>query len=179
MANADDTAPEWRVIPDFEDYEISSIGEVRRRTGTIHAKFSPGYHMKVRINSDGYAACSLTSSCGAQKTLLVHRLVCAAFNGPPPEGKPVCAHGNGNISDNSPGNLRWATHQENSDDMRRHGTIVFGEAHARAKISAGMVRRIRTEHGLSGDCRAVSIKLGVPYKTVYHIVKGRTWRHLD
>jgi hypothetical protein len=53
---------------------------------------------------------------------LVHRLVLLAFRGEPPTPHHECAHWNGDPSDNSIGNLRWATKVENHADRWRHGT---------------------------------------------------------
>lgn len=47
------------------------------------------------------------------KTKKVARLVCEAFNGPPPDGKNVCMHIDENSRNNRPENLRWGTQKEN------------------------------------------------------------------
>lgn len=47
------------------------------------------------------------------KTLHVARLVCLAFHGPPPEGKPYCLHKDENARNNKPDNLKWGTQKEN------------------------------------------------------------------
>ncbi len=43
----------------------------------------------------------------------VARLVCEAFNGPPPHDKPICMHVDENSRNNAPDNLQWGTHKEN------------------------------------------------------------------
>lgn len=47
------------------------------------------------------------------KTYKAHRLVCEAFNGAPPAGKPVCMHLDENAANNLPGNLAWGSQKEN------------------------------------------------------------------
>lgn len=47
------------------------------------------------------------------KTLKVHRLVCEAFNGPPPDDKSVCMHLDESSANNKPENLSWGTQKEN------------------------------------------------------------------
>ena len=46
----------------------------------------------------------------------VHRLVCRAFHGMPPEDKPFVDHINRNPGDNRPGNLHWVSRKENNDN---------------------------------------------------------------
>lgn len=47
------------------------------------------------------------------RTLKVARLVCEAFNGPAPDGKPVCMHLDEDSRNNKPTNLAWGTQKEN------------------------------------------------------------------
>jgi hypothetical protein len=47
------------------------------------------------------------------KTYKVARLVCEAFHGPAPDGKPVCMHLDEDSRNNTPPNLRWGTQKEN------------------------------------------------------------------
>jgi len=48
-----------------------------------------------------------------RRTLKVARLVCEAFHGPAPEGKPNVLHRDENSAHNSPDNLYWGTQKEN------------------------------------------------------------------
>ena len=48
-----------------------------------------------------------------RKTLKVARLVCEAFNGPPPDGSPYCLHIDEDSRNNRPENLKWGTQREN------------------------------------------------------------------
>jgi HNH endonuclease len=43
----------------------------------------------------------------------VSRLVCEAFNGPPPPDKPLCLHIDEDVTNNTPSNLVWGTQKEN------------------------------------------------------------------
>ena len=47
------------------------------------------------------------------KNYKIHRLVCRAFHGDPPEGKNVVLHLDENALNNKPENLRWGTQKEN------------------------------------------------------------------
>lgn len=43
-----------------------------------------------------------------------HRIICEAFNGPAPEGKPVVDHIDDNRANNRPENLHWVSKKENN-----------------------------------------------------------------
>lgn len=73
----------------------------------------------------GYASFVLCVE-GRKISRTAHQLVCAAFNGPRPAPDMHCAHRDGDKSNNTPGNLYWATPQQNADDRERHGTTHRG-----------------------------------------------------
>jgi len=94
-------AEEWKDIYDFENYEVSNLGNVRnKKTGRILKSYDKG----------GYAVISLSKTKG--KIFQVHRLVCQAFilN---PENKPQVNHIDKNGLNNNIMNLEWNSHQEN------------------------------------------------------------------
>ena len=47
------------------------------------------------------------------KVYKIHRLVCEAFHGPAPEGRPIVLHLDEDAMNNAPSNLRWGTQKEN------------------------------------------------------------------
>ena len=59
---------------------------------------------------------------GARRYRTVHRLVCEAFHGPPPEGKPLACHKDGDTLNNRADNLYWGSPEDNMQDALRHGT---------------------------------------------------------
>ena len=98
---------EWKEIPGFPGYEISIYGDVyfkgdvsgklRRRSGIcVQHRNKLGY-MIVHING---------------KIYYVHRLLAITYI-ENPENKKEIDHIDGNPSNNSLDNLRWATHKEN------------------------------------------------------------------
>lgn len=48
-----------------------------------------------------------------RKVYKVARLVCLAFHGLPPPGRPFTLHDDENSANNRPGNLSWGTQKEN------------------------------------------------------------------
>lgn len=100
---------EWREVPGFPKYEVSSQGEIRNRT-TLQV-------LKQQVHRRGYHTIH-TAPDG--KILLMHRALAAAFLGPV-EGK-VVRHLDGNPSNNTLSNLAIGTQSENMYDAVRHGT---------------------------------------------------------
>ena len=64
---------EWKVIPDYNDYEISNLGRIKSYKQDRKGKISLGSKDKK-----GYLTKTLTNEFG-RKTFKVHRLVAQAF----------------------------------------------------------------------------------------------------
>ena len=117
-----DEDEEWRPVVGLEGkYEVSSLGRVRSLPRvTLRADGKPltikGRILKTSTDSKGYLTSTLTSP-----DRRVHRLVCSAFYGPPPEGKDQVRHLDGDPSNNTVTNLRWGSAQENAQDIIRMG----------------------------------------------------------
>lgn len=86
----------------------------------------------------------------------------------------MCRHLDGNPSNNRPENLRWGTAKENSDDMIRHGTRLYGESNHKAKLSEQQVLDIYARR-IRGNARALADEMGVKEWTVYKIWSGDNW----
>jgi hypothetical protein len=95
----------WLLAPGHNGrYEVSERGEVRNaRTLQV---------LKCFPDRDGYMQVSLIVN-GRNKTFKVHRLVCEAFHGPAPDGKPEVDHDNRIKFDNRSTNLKWSTELDN------------------------------------------------------------------
>lgn len=119
---------EWRPIPDWDGYEVSSEGRVRSLDRVVQRSGQPmrirGGMLNVRtrgVSSHSYLGVSLRSAEHGQKWIPVHQLVMFAFTGPRPAGC-VIRHLDGNLNNNHRNNLAWGTQSENNLDAVRHGT---------------------------------------------------------
>lgn len=75
--------------------------------------------------SSGYGAYS-TRKDGKKRNHDAHRFVCKEAHGSAPEGFPEAAHTCGNKLCVNPRHLYWASHQQNMDDAKKHGTLRGG-----------------------------------------------------
>lgn len=122
----------WKPVPAYEQvYAVSNLGRVRR--------ISPGASTRSgRIlkphEKRGYLTVVLTLR-GKCKMHRIHRLVAAAFIGPPPPETEV-NHKNGDKADNRPENLEYVTHRRNME----HASVALGVL-GRAKGDRNWTRR--------------------------------------
>lgn len=109
---------EWRQIPDYPRYEVSSLGYVRRRSEGH--RLTAGPLLKPHRKQRGHLTVSVYRDGGRQWRADVHRLVALAFLGPPPSSEHMICHRNGWGEDCRPSNLYWGTVADNRADERRH-----------------------------------------------------------
>lgn len=147
-----ETTERWLPVVGYEGYyEVSDLGRVRSVERLVIRGNAP---MRVRerirrchTGKDGRMDVVLSRG-GVNRTLLVHRLVLAAFVGPQPEEQEGC-HWNGDASDNRLENLRWDTRSGNRLDTIRHGRdprknkthCVRGHLLAEPNLVAAAVKR--------------------------------------
>ena len=93
----------WMPINDYDNYEISSLGNVRN---------SNTYRILKLTNKGGYIFTGLSKN-SIIKSYSVHRLVALAFIDNP-ENKPQVNHKDKNRSNNNVSNLEWSTASENN-----------------------------------------------------------------
>jgi len=180
---------EWRSIAEGL-YEVSSDGRVRRvekRTNAV-----PGRDHKLYRNPNGYLYVCL-SVRGKATTYRVHRLVAEAFLGPRPEGTEI-NHRDGNKANNAVANLEYVSHQANIDHAfatglspvgerywatRSRESVVRGEAHPRARLTADAVREIRSAIAARREsARSLAARFGVQECTIYDVSKRKSWKHV-
>lgn len=113
------------------------------------------------------------------KTARAHRVMCELRHGAPPTSKHEAAHscGNGHLGCVNPKHLRWATRQENVDDMLVHGTRVRGEKTHWAILTEQKVRDIR-EMATVLPVTLIAHEYGITRQQCNRVVSRRSWRHV-
>lgn len=164
---------EWRVAPSAPEFDVSSLGRVRRRGRILKGgKWSTGYiYVQTTVGA--------TAACG-KRALGVHVLVCQAFHGPRPFPSAIPLHRDGSRDNNAAENLRWGTHKENAADRRLHGRDRLGVDHHAAKlIDEHEVLAIfaLSRRGLIGE--EIGRCFGISTGEVNRILSRQVWAHVD
>jgi len=164
----------------------------RRNGGPLEQKHaSPGEAMRwlsevaLPFDSDACLTWPFATSAGYGRiwhdgaVTYPHRLICAAVNGPAPEGQET-AHlcGNGHLGCVNPAHLVWKTRADNLADRLVHGTHNRGEAHPAAKLTEGEVRSIRKLLGTI-PMRAIAERFQVSVGTIGSIAYQQNWGWLE
>jgi hypothetical protein len=106
-------------------------------------------------------------------------LMCELANGKSPKGKPEAAHtcGKGHLGCVNPRHLYWASHKENHQDKKSHGTLLKGEGHPMCRLTESDVLYIRSQKGaIRADDLAE--KFSVSRSHIYLIWARKLWRHI-
>ncbi len=161
---------EWRKVqtPPYGNYEVSDNGDVRR-----DGRLMVGYFDRY-----GYRTVLLSHE-GTKLRFKVHRLVCEAFHGPPPEGME-CGHLDSVKSNNRASNLAWITRSENEQHNiargTRRGGNPGGDHHPSAKLTADIVAIARERHKAGESGRKLAKEFGVTSATMSKALSGKAWK---
>lgn len=166
---------EWRQHPYLLDYEVSSIGGVRRLTP---ARTRRAAHVVRGHARGGYWSYKLAGAHG-KATYWAHRLVAETFIGLQPTSRHVIAHQDGNRLNNHHPNLRWATHVENCQDTARHGSLK-GTNNGRSTLNEEAVRQLRHRYsGRWGEQSALAREYGMSHSAMRSTLVGEHWTHVN
>lgn len=171
---------EWRDVIDYETlYQVSNLGNVRRIAKYRNSK--PGnlkqFPTQKPMCGSAYMGVRLSKN-NVAKSYNVHRLVVAAFLGPPPTVHHEVRHLDGRRNNNRMTNLAWGTHKENGQDMIRHGhtKLIRGSQIGISKLTEQQVRMIKKSDLTP---KQLSIDLGVSRRTINRILCGDIWKHIQ
>lgn len=158
-------------IPHFAHlYRVSQYGRVKRESSQTCLRASG----RVR---NGYQRVALQHN-GVREEWYVHRLVAYAFLGAPAKEDYEIAHWDGDPTNNSVANLRWASRRENHHDQLRHGTQLFGENTGVAKLSEQSAIQIHLYYRSGKSVYEISRFFGVCPMQVSLILRGKSWKCL-
>lgn len=165
---------EWKTVPGFTKYEVSSLGRVRR----IEAcKGRPaGYLLSQRPSGLGYSMVCLQSDKRKERSQCVHKLVAIAFLKTGTAEQTQVNHIDGVKTNNRATNLEWVTPKENT----RHSIEVLGndhsgENHAMVKLTAAQVIEIHNLRMQGYAANYIAGMYGVRKITVLRILHRRSW----
>lgn len=101
---------QWKSIKDFENYEVSTTGQVRRNNKVLNPGIGAGYLIVC------------LSKHGLYKTKRVHRLVAETFL-PNPANLPAVNHKDGIKTNNELNNLEWCSHSHNINHAHANNLV--------------------------------------------------------
>lgn len=156
---------EWRPVPGWAGFSVSSNGQIIGPSGRPRKlQVSDTEHLYILYRFGGRN--------GRQKKLWIHRAVLEAFIGPPPESTSEGRHLDGNPKNNNRENLAWGARLENAGDRMQHGRYPGGEDHPAAVLTQEQARAIRAS---AGSSRYVARRFGVSHTTILDIRRGNRW----
>lgn len=160
---------EWRPVVGLEGwYEVSSLGRLRRiKPSKIGCGIISGW-----VNRAGYHFADFGRD-GVKIKMPLHRAVCRAFNGEPPEGKPFVNHKDGDTHNNAAWNLEWCSKKENMQHAIYTLNRVWGrstiEPHTAVEIYKECCKPNRRSYS------AIGHQFGVTAVLVGTIARGESW----
>jgi hypothetical protein len=162
-----------------ELYQVSSLGRVKALPRKVRTKGGVIAQRREKILSaclhkTGYLVVGYTVN-GRQKQRVVNRLVAFSFHGDPPAPNMEAAHGDGDRSNNTRENVRWATKLENAADKKLHSTDNRGSTNPRATMRESQVDAILDLAAVGEPQTEIASSLGVHKCAVNHVLTGRTW----
>lgn len=159
---------EWKVIPEFDKYEASNLGNIRTlKTGKIR---------KLQSRKDGYLQIGLYIH-GKVKFQQVHRLIALAFI---PKTGIIINHIDGNKSNNTVSNLEWCDYSYNLKHAVKIGTRVKHnlENHPSTNLKNKDVLNMRKDYEKGLSYKDISKKYNKPYSTIYNIINKLYWKDI-
>lgn len=158
---------EWREIPGFPRYMVSSFGNVLGLKGFI---------LKPAVDRKGYLRVALHLKNGKSHRR-IHHLVLLAFVGPRDTGI-ITRHLDGNPANNRLENLKYGTHKENKADSVRHGTLMQGTKQWKSKLDGTKVAEILRLQKIGQTNAIIARMFKIDLTVVQKIAQGKAWKHV-
>ena len=168
--NEREKSEEWLTVPWAKDYEISTLGRVRR--------IGKNNYLKGSLNGNGYRKVELFVN-KKPKTRTIHRIMVDTFLGGLPKGM-VTNHINAIRTDNRLCNLEIVTHKQNSQHMWTTGTVRCGENHPNSKLDdcKVLVALTRSRHKWAFKATHLEAAFKINRRTIFYIRSGKMWNQI-
>lgn len=183
-----DTVPvDPRTITDLREIESAPgfFVEPGGNVYSIHGPHMDGLLRRIKgsPSNNGYLNFDAVVD-GRRRTLYIHRIVCATFNGPPPDSRHDNAcHRNDIKTDNRASNLYWGTKKQNTADAISNGRVVpgqiRGEDSGRAVVTEEQVREIRRRRAAGESGAALAREFNLHPTSVRLMCQRKTWTHVE
>lgn len=169
---------EWRSIPEFEGYQVSSLGRVKStdrfcgdRPGVTKGKI-----LKPFRNKRGYLEVNLYKN-SKSTAKIIHRLAAKAFISND-FNKPQVNHIDGNKLNNKISNLEWMSNSENQLHAYSLGLQPSraGENNIKAKITNKNVTELKVLYNSGKTIIDISKMMNINVSIIRNIIYGRTWK---
>ena len=164
----------WKKITNFENYEVSNYGNVKRKECTIIYKngcktFYKEKLLKKELNRKMYERVTLSKD-NIQERFQVHRLVAIYFIENPKQ-KPCVNHIDGNGLNNNVLNLEWVTYSENE----KHSYDILGKINPIRKLENKDVIYIKNNSvkGKNSNIKDIAELFNVNVTTIYNVLNNR------
>jgi hypothetical protein len=169
---------EWRSIPEFDGYQVSSLGRVKStdrfcgdRPGVTKGKI-----LKPFRNKRGYLEVNLYKN-SKSTAKIIHRLAAKAFISND-FNKPQVNHIDGNKLNNKISNLEWMSNSENQLHAYSLGLQPSraGENNIKAKITNKNVTELKVLYNSGKTIIDISKMMNINVSIIRNIIYGRTWK---
>lgn len=166
----DATVEEWRAIPAFVGYDVSSFGRVRSWHGLETRLLS------LQSATNGYMHVTI-----AGKTVRIHRLVAVSFCTGQSADRDVVNHKDGDRTNNYFENLEWLSAQENSKHAHASGLWKQGDSHGQRirRPPVSMYAAIRLAVSAGATAEALAKQNDWDVRVVACLAAGNAWANED
>lgn len=168
---------EYRDVVGFPGYRVGDDGSVWSRHTSMGITRRYWLRMRERKDKSGYLRVCLKRNKKGYYRPIAH-LVLEAFVGPRPEGAMSLHSPDPTPTNNTPGNLRWGTVQDNANDTVAMGNTARGEKNGFAKLTTAQVVEMRRDFEAGAKLVDLAVKFGVSRPNVSRIVNRSRWKHV-
>ena len=169
----------WKPVPSLPGFHVSNLGSVRRDPSTAYldgapCRIAPG---KILTPQKDYYFYLSVRIAGRRTKLYVHRLVCEAFHGPPPQPEFTVDHIDADRFNNDPSNLEWVTRRENISRQNQDGRGIEkrGEENPSAKLTRQDVLKIRRLREAGATQNDLAVRFNVTSSTIWGVCARKSW----